>query len=87
MSIHGSISGGGYCWVWSGPSTLPCFSQGGCLCRAVAIEGSVSCVCMPSSDVVGALVFGVSVRVAMMCGVLFAAMLVSGVPAYTECIG
>jgi hypothetical protein len=62
---------------------LPCFSQGRCLCGAVAVEGSMSCVCVPSSDIVGALVFGMSTRVAMTCGALFAAMLVSVVPTYT----
>jgi hypothetical protein len=66
---------------------LPCFSQGARLCGAVAVKGSVSCVCIPSSDAVGALVFGVSARAAMMCGALFIAMLVSGVPTCTECAG
>jgi hypothetical protein len=60
---------------------LPCFSQGGCLCGAVAVEGSVICVCMPSSSTVCALVLGVSAGVATACRALFAAMLVSGVPA------
>jgi hypothetical protein len=63
--------------------TLPCFSQGGCLCGAVAVEGSMSCVCVPGSGAVGTLVFGVSTGVATACRALFAVMLVSGVPACT----
>jgi hypothetical protein len=62
---------------------LPCFSQCGCLCGAVAVEGSMSCICVPSSGAVGVLVLGVSAGVATACRVLFAAMLVSGVPACT----
>jgi hypothetical protein len=60
MSTHGGISGGGCCWVRSRPIMLPCFSQGGCHCGAVAVEGSVSYVYVAGSDVVGALVLSTS---------------------------
>jgi hypothetical protein len=63
---------------------LPCFSQGGCLCGAVAVEGSMSYVCVAGGDAVSALVLGVSPQAATACGALFAAILVSGVPACTE---
>jgi hypothetical protein len=60
MSTYGGIGGGGYCWVRSRPSILPCFSQGRCLCGAVAVEGSISYVYMAGSNIVGVLVLGVS---------------------------
>jgi hypothetical protein len=83
MGIHRGISGGRHCWVGGGPGMLPFFSQGGCLCGAVAVEGSISCICMPSGGTVGALMLGMSAGVATTYGALFAAMLVSGVPACT----
>jgi hypothetical protein len=58
MSTHGSISGGGYCSVRSGPSILPCFSQGRCLCGAVAVEGSMSYIYVAGSETVSILVLG-----------------------------
>jgi hypothetical protein len=66
---------------------LLCLTQGGGLGRAAGIEGSMCGVCKACRVTVGTLVVGVGICAAAAGGVLFTAVMVSGVSACTEGTG
>jgi hypothetical protein len=66
---------------------LPCLTQGGGLGRAAGIEGGMCGVCKACGVTVRTLVGRVGACAAMVGGVLFTAVMVSGVSACAEGIG